>query len=243
LNWHPFLALVVLACADLALIILTLLEERGKLLRVSLGAVVLAVLSGFIFFGVYLFFKPSCAFLVVRDACEFPGLFPGEVLLIHKTKEEDKAKLGDVVAFDDDNGEPLVARVVGMGKGVLEVFGPRVSIDQKNIETLEAGEVRLLRDELKREADGLVLYLEKTSENSYPVFYKKGVLTAPRKSEVMENQVALVCDNRSTAWLKASSNLFVVPRERILGHLGQILWSYSEENKRIRLERIGAIWH
>ena len=242
LGWHPFLALVVLGSADLALVIFALLEDRGSSTRLSFGALVVAVCCGVVFAGVVFFFKPSCGFVVVQDACEFPGLFPNEVLIFHKTKGKGETKAGDLVVFEDGDRGLGVARIVAMGKGMVEVLGPMVSINQQNIETVEAGQVRLLNKEMEWEVDNLVLYLEDLGEDKHPVFYKKGVIMAPKKSEIGEMEVAILCDNRSTASIKGASNLFIVPRDLVLGYPGRIVWSFSNENKRLRLERIGAIW-
>jgi|GEM_PF-3970058 len=241
-TWHPFLVLIVLTSAGLALAILAVLEDRGNLFKVSFGAIVLWVLGGLLYAFVVFIFRPSCGFLVVRDACEFPGLFPGEVLLFHKTNQKGEAKVGQLVVFEDENNGVSVARIVAIGEGVVEVFGSKISVNDRDIEAKIAGKIRLSSDELRWEAEDLVLYVEGAGDNKYPVFYKKGVIMEPKKSKIRENEVALLCDNRSTAWLENSSNLFVIPRTRIVGYPGRIVWSFSEEKRRIRSERIGAIW-
>ncbi|NOZ01587.1 MAG: signal peptidase I [Deltaproteobacteria bacterium] len=246
LGLHPLRGLMVLGALYAAIEALLAMAPQGLdngilPMRAFKGAVVFAALlaacSGLII-------RPWCTALRVADLCEYPGLVPGEVVLMRRTEpSKDPPKPGELVAAQTDDGHVMIARVAGMQGDRIDLSGPTLKINDAVVESEALGTVRMPEgeDPLPEETRSLRVYREVLGGVGHMFFFSSGVVMAPSSHEVPKGSVFLLCDNRSTAQSTDSRAVGAVSTDSILGIPGMIIWS-STPNGRIRLDRIGAVW-
>ncbi len=240
---HPLQAAVVAGVVLAALEVLLVLEPPGD--RWSPGAALaglvafLALVAAGLAAGVGHF----CSLAAVRDHCEFPGLLPGEVVLVRRIDpDRDPVRRGDLVSAETPGG-PVIARVVGTSGDCLVFQGASVTRNNAVVPSTEVGTV-LLPDDLGAppgETRDLQVYEEELDSGKHPFFFRRGVVVANRSWDVPDGHLVLACDNRSTADALDSREVGTLPLDAVIGRPGPVVWS-RDPVRGLRLDRLGAVW-
>lgn len=242
LGIHPLQGAVVVGIVHLTLLLWVGVEPLGEHLRPGRALVGIAGLGLLLLGGLYLGLGSSCIPVAVRDRCAFPGLLPGEVVLVHRfSAEASPPRLGDLVAADTPAG-PIIARVVGSAGDRIVLDGPSLTVNDAVVPSTEIGTVHL-PEELgtpREETKDLSVYEEELS-GKHLFFFRKGVVVETTAREVPDGHVYLLCDNRSTTEAVDSRELGAIPLGRVVGRLGPIIWS-PNPGRGVRVERLGAVW-
>lgn len=246
LGFHPLLALLGLVILYGAFEILLALEPLGSgELRFAPGS----ALKGAVVFAVVLVATPLlvmgrwCTPVVVGDLCGYPGLLPGEIVLVEKVDfTASPPGAGDLVAARLAKGI-MIGRVAATGGDRIGLSGPSVVLNGAMVESEDLGRVKMPVDEdpFPEESRSLRAYREELGGNIHPFFFSKGVLLTPTSFEVPEGQIFLLCDNRSTARSTDSRTIGAFPLEALIGRPGRILWSRRPKGS-VRFDRIGSVW-
>ncbi len=240
---HPLQAALVGAIVYATLVVLLWFEPVGVRFRPGLALVGLAALVLVVMGGLWAWVGHSCALVVLRDHCEFPGLLPGEAVLVHRGEPARQAvQRGDLVVAQTPGG-PILARVVGTGGDRVTLHGVSLTRNDAVVPSSEVGVVLLpeVVSAPPEEVRNLQIYEEELDTGRHPFFFRRGVVVGQRSWEVPEGHVVLVCDNRSTADARDSREVGPLPVEAIIGRPGPIVWSRDPVHG-VRLDRIGALW-
>jgi signal peptidase I len=246
LGLHPLKAILVLAVAWLALGIVLALEPidstSGNLaVRRLPGAIGLhlALLAAGFLLGI----APHFTLVRVEGLGFFPGLVPGELLLVRREDPSNRLpEPGELWIAGTLEGHRL-GRVVGVPGDGVQITGPSLEINGKPVESEDIGEVLMKTPETlyPDEARSLRVNLETLGTHRYATFYRKGIELAPFAVEVPQDHFFLLCDNRSTDRPGDSRDLGTFPLEDLVGRPVRVIWS-SPGGLWPRIERIGALW-
>lgn len=240
---HPLQAVVAAGVVLAALEVLLALEPLGD--RWNLGAALagLAGLAILVAGGLVAGVGRSCSLVAVRDHCAFPGLLPGEVVLVRRIDpDRDPLRRGDLVSAATSDG-PIIARVMGTSGDRVVFQGASVTRNDAVVPSTELGTV-ILPEHLAappEETRDLQVYEEELDSGKHPFFYRRGVVVAERSWDVPEGHLVLACDNRSTADALDSRDLGPLPLDAVIGRLGPVVWS-RDPVRGVRLDRLGAVW-
>lgn len=187
--------------------------------------------------GCFLALSRQYAVVTVPDYAFFPGLLPGERVLISRLRHKDELRPGDIV-YADLEPSPVLARVAGLPGHEVDVSGPSMAISGVVVAIRDQGEVQVdgSVDAPPEETDGLLALEEFLGGGGHFVFYRRGAEGRPTRQLVPEGHVFLIADNRSTRYAVDSRSIASVPVDRVVGRLGPVVWS------RGRLDRIGVQW-
>jgi len=243
-GFHPLKALFTLGVLYAAFEVMLWLEPMdivGPALRprAALGGLVafIAIVAS----GIALAMSAWCVPVVVEDMCGYPGLLPGEVVLVERDDfVSDPPVRGELVAAKVREGIVL-ARVVGIGGDRVHLSGPTVVINDAVIESEELGTVWMpgAGDLFPKETHSLSVYREVIGGLSHDFFYGRGVMIAPTSHEVPGDQTFLLCDNRSTARSADSRELGPFSAGELVGRPLKLLWSCGPGGA-VRFDRIGT---
>lgn len=186
-----------------------------------------------------------CTFVQVDDLASFPGLVPGEVLLVQRPESRtDVPERGTLVAARTPDGI-VVARVVGLPGERVDVAGLTVSVDGRPLPSEELGEVELSPDAVDgvapEESRGLELHVEQLGDRRHVVFVRRGVVQAPAGDLVPTDAVYLIGDNRSTGRGRDSRETGPTALSDVIGRPFCVLWS-PRPGGGVRWDRMGAVW-
>lgn len=246
LGFHPLTALLGLGILYLAFQILLVLERPPPASakpgpRAALSG--LLVFIGILALGIGGLLGRWCLPVSVDNLCGFPGYLPGEVVLsLRMDYGSTPPVAGDLVVARGPEG-PFIARVVGLGGDRVALSGPSMVINDAVVESEALGTVRMPEEEdlYPQETRSLRLYREEIGTRSHPFFFKVGVVLAPHKHRVPDDQAFLLCDNRSTSQSLDSRGLGSLPLADLVARPGMVIWSWRPGDG-IRFHRIGAVW-
>ncbi len=245
---HPANALLTYAVVHASQgLLLALSPLPPGALRLRPGQAV-AGLAGFLAVaGIGLAAGPASVCTVVRvdDLSSFPGLVPGELILVRRpgsgTEVPDR---GTLVAARTPDGV-VVARVAGLPGERVDVAGLTVSVDGRPFPSEELGEVELAPDAgegvAPEEARGLQIHVEQLGDRRHVVFSRRGVVQAPAGDVVPGDAVYLIGDNRSTGRGRDSRETGPTALADVIGQPHCVLWS-PRPGGGVRWDRIGAVW-
>ena len=236
---HPVQALIVAAVLYATIETFLLLEPLGRTPRVFAAGLGVAIGGLCVFLGVAKGLGTFCEAVVVRDYCEFPGLLPGEAVLVRSGPGWER---GDLVAVRTPRG-PVIARVLALQQEHVVVAGHQVTVSGDVLPFVELGDVRLPEDveAPPEETRSLRVYQERLDRREHPFFVREGVYAPERIAEVGPQQVFVLCDNRTTANAEDSRHLGPFSVNDVIGRLGPILWS-RDPRRIVRTDRLGATW-
>lgn len=240
---HPLQAVVVVGVVLAALEVLLALEPLGDRWNKDTALAGFAGLAILVAGGVVAGVGTSCSLVAVRDHCEFPGLLPGEVVLVRRIDpDRDPLQPGDLVSAATSDG-PVIARVMGTSGDRVVFQGASVTRNDAVVPSTELGTVILPEDLVAPpdETRDLQVYEEELDSGKHPFFFRRGVVVAERSWDVPEGHLVLACDNRSTADALDSREVGTLPLEAVIGRPGPVVWS-SDPVRGVRLDRLGAVW-
>ncbi len=180
--------------------------------------------------------------LVVPDFANFPGLVPGEILVVRASDFTlDPPELGDLVVAVLPDG-PLLARVAGLPGDGVATAGPSLTVGDAVVASAELGEVRVDdADAPPEESRSLRAWEEDLGGRRHLFFFRRDVSLAPTRDVVPEGRVFLLADNRSTARATDSREVGPVATTALIGRPVQVLWS-PRPGGGVRGDRSGARW-
>lgn len=239
---HPLKVCLLLLIIYLTFEMLILVEPFNNPKPLQVRNAFLSIVAWFlsmfivVYFGFGNIFRP----MEIRDYSEFPGLFPGEVVLMQRLFNG--IEKGDLVVAEFE-GRFILGRVIGMGGDLIEISATTVKVNNQIVPSHDLGEVRIsaLSDIILEERRGLRVYKEQIGDKYFLSFYRKGIVSNQIRYEVEPDEVFLLCDNRSTIRGIDSRDLGGIPLEMVKWKVLFVLWSV-EPGGRIRTERIGARW-
>jgi hypothetical protein len=207
-----------------------------------------AGLAGFLAVaGIGLAAGPASVCTVVRvdDLASFPGLVPGELLLVRLPEfPTEVPERGTLLAARTPDGV-VVARVAGLPGERVDVAGLTASVDGRPFSSDELGEVEIAPDAgegvAPEEARGLQLHVEQLGDRRHVVFSRRGVVQAPAGDLVPAGAVYLIGDNRSTGRGRDSRETGPTALSDVIGRPYCVLWS-PRPGGGVRWDRIGAVW-
>jgi signal peptidase I len=174
----------------------------------------------------------------------FPGLLPGEVVLVARpTVTRDGPQRGELWFGRAEDGV-VVGRVAAFSGERIRVDGADLSIDEQPVEAEPLGEVEMRTDVPvpRLEYEALEVFSEALGEMRHLAFHRRGVLAAPADAVVPEDAVFLLADNRSTVDPGDSRQFGPVPIDDLIGRALHVVWSPGDGDWRPRLDRIGSWW-
>ncbi len=240
---HPLQAVVAAGVVLAALEVLLALEPVGDRWAPGAALAGLAGLATLVAGGLVAGVGSWCTLVAVRDHCEFPGLLPGEVVLVRRIDpDRDPLRPGDLVSAATSNG-PVIARVVGTSGDRVVFHGASVTRNDAVVPSTEVGMVVLPDDVVAPpgEIRDLHVYEEELDSGKHPFFFRRGVVVAGRSWDVPEGHLVLACDNRSTADALDSREVGTLPLDAVIGRPGPVIWS-RDPGRGLRLDRLGAVW-
>ena len=180
--------------------------------------------------------------LVVPDFANFPGLVPGEVVVVRSADfAADPPARGDLVLAMLPDG-PVLARVAGLAGDGVATAGPSLTVGDAVVESVELGDVRVNdADAPPEESRSLRAWEEELGGRRHLFFFRRDVSLAPTRDVVPEGRVFLLADNRSTARATDSREVGPVATAALVGRPVQVLWS-PRAGGGVRWDRIGARW-
>ncbi len=195
--------------------------------------------------GIGLFAGPGSVGTIERvdELASFPGLVPGEYVLVRRRLLADEApERGDLLAAHTSEGI-VFARVAGLPGDRVIATGPTLQLNDRTVAAEEIGEVTVPEDlgVPPEEVRGLRVHVEDLGGRKHVFFTRRGVSQAPLDEVVPDRSVYLVGDNRSTARARDSRETGPVPLTSIVGQPLFVLWSPRDEGG-VRWDRIGAVW-
>lgn len=242
-GFHPLQVVVAVGVTLAALEVLLALEPLGARFRPGAAVLGLVGVATLVTGGLEAGLGRSCSLVTVRDHCEFPGLLPGEVVLVRRlAPDRDPPMPGDLLCADTDRG-PVIARVVGTSGDRVVLRGASLTRNDAVVPSSVLGTVVLPEDLTASpgEARDLEVHEEELDSGKYPVFFRRGVVVAERSWDVPEARLVLACDNRSAADTLDSRETGPIPLDAIIGRPGPIVWS-RDPVRGVRLDRLGAVW-
>jgi signal peptidase I len=173
---------------------------------------------------------------------EFPGLLPGEVLLVrHHDFVAEPPGRGELVVARVD-GRTSVARVAGLADDVVGLAGASLTINEAVVPSTLQGEVKVAEGPWPAEETmSLQAYEEELDGRRHLFFFRRDVALLPEAHKVPAGSVFLLADNRSTGEPADSRDLGPVPVSALVGRPDKVLWSPLPGGG-LRTERIGAVW-
>ncbi len=242
-GFHPLQVVVVVGVALAALEVLLVLEPLGARFRPGAAILGLAGVATLVAGGLVAGVERSCSLVTVRDHCEFPGLLPGEVVLVRRlAPDRDAPTPGDLVCAVTGRG-PVIARVVGTSGDRVVLRGASLTRNDAVVPSSVLGTVVLPEDltALPDEARDLEVHEEELDSGKHPLFFRRGVVVGEQSWDVPDAHLVLACDNRSTADSHDSREVGPIPLDAVIGRPGPIVWS-RDPVRGVRLDRLGAVW-
>lgn len=243
LDLDPRRAALVLAVAWVALQALLWLEPREAEAEPSAGrAVAGALVWAGLLAAAFLALSRSVTTVPVPDRACWPGLLPGETVLVRRADFRDAPpERGELVAARRGD-RVVVARVAGLAGDRVEVNGPALRVGTDEMASEDLGDVTLEDpDGDPTEALRLRAFLEILGERRHLVFHARGVTSPVLRLEVPEGHVFLLADNRSSADAADSRTLGPVALDALAGRVETVLWSPGG-GAVPRWDRIGLRW-
>jgi signal peptidase I len=212
--------------------------DAPRAARAVAGGLAFAVLLGLAALSV----SRSVTTVTVPDHGEWPGLLPGEEVLVRRVDYlQSPPDNGELVAARTQKGI-LLARVEAGAGDVIEVSGPTLRLNGAEVAADDLGDLRLAGAEAdSSEAKNLRTWRERCGVPNHLVFFARGVTMAPVKAVVPEGHVFLLADNRSTAQASDSRARGPVALHDLVGRVEMVLWSPGPDLAP-RWDRIGARW-
>lgn len=211
-----------------ALEVLAALGPPSSARRPAFRALAVAVAAALGAFGLTAAVIASLVEVVaVPDLSAFPGLLPGEWLLVRRADfTRDPPAVGDLV-FARTGSFSVLARVAGLGGDLVDVAGPSLSINGVVVDSSEEGEIQVVEHAglPEEETSSLYAWTEVLGSHRHLVFYRRGADTLPTRQQVPAGRVFLIADNRSTPRAVDSRALSSVPLRDLVGRPVQVIWS------------------
>jgi signal peptidase I len=243
LGLDPRRAVVVLAVVWASLQAMLLAEppsqdEAPDPLRALAGLAAWAALL----LAAALAFSRSVTLATMPDHACWPGLLPGEVVLVHRADWGEGAPERGTLVAARAGDRRIVARVVGLPGERVEVDGPGLRLNAAEVPSEDRGEVSL-SDGVAEASEGrhLRAWAETLDDVTHLAFHARGVSMPPRRADVPAGHVFLLADNRSTADVADSRTLGPAPLSDVDGPVQAVMWSPGE-GPLPRWERLGLRW-